>query len=277
MTHKLSRIVDVAKVQALTDLLHEATGISISVTGPDGVIVADSGWQEICRRFHQVSPKTKQFCRRSEASIAFEPIAGQEYIIEKCKNGLIDVRTPMMVLGRHVADLVAGQFLLSPPDMKFFKRQALRSGFDESAYMNALSKVPVIDGATLRAFLQSFSVLTEILAEAGVRKLVDEMSRHKQAGVSLDAQSRTPEEVYTTLQVLLNQKEEGKSGLEENILSNVKELILPYVEKLKRELPAEQTGTVDIIETNLREITSPIVRKMQTWAFPPGKLWSRLF
>ena len=176
------------------------------------------------------------------------------------------------MLGQDVANFVAGQFLLSPPDTEFFKRQALRSGFDESAYMKALSKVPIINEAKLRAFLQCFSVLTEILAEAGVRKLAVEMSRRKQAGKSLDAQSRTLEEVNTTLRVLLNQREEGKSELEENILSNIKDLILPYVEKLKSELPAEQTGTIDIIEANLKEITSPIVRKMQTLGLTPREI-----
>lgn len=191
MTHKLSQIVDVAKVQTLTELIHKATGVSISVTDPDGAILADSGWQDICRRFHQASPKTRPFCRRNETGIAFEPIAGQEYTIEKCKNGLVDVTTPITVLGQDVANFVAGQFFLSPPDTEFFKRQALRSGFDESAYMKALSKVPIINEAKLRAFLQCFSVLTEILAEAGVRKLAVEMNRRTQAGKSLEAQSRT--------------------------------------------------------------------------------------
>ena len=118
------------------------------------------------------------------------PKSGQEYTIEKCKNGLVDVTTPITVLGQDVANFVAGQFFLSPPDTEFFKRQALRSGFDESAYMKALSKVPIINEAKLRAFLQCFSVLTEILAEAGVRKLAVEMNRRTQAGKSLEAQSR---------------------------------------------------------------------------------------
>lgn len=55
-------------------------------------------------------------------------------------------------------------------------------------------------------------------------------------------------------------------------MSNVKDLILPYVEKLKSELPAEQTDTINIIETNLKEITSPIVRKMQTLGLTPREI-----
>jgi DNA-binding CsgD family transcriptional regulator/ligand-binding sensor protein len=266
MTYKLSQLLDVGQVQKFTDLLHKTTGISISVVNPDGTVLADSGMQEICRHFHRVSPETRQHCRRSGTNIAFKPITGREYSIEKCKNGLVDAAAPITVLGQYAGNLVAGQFLVEQPDIEFFKRQALRSGFDESRYIKSLSKVPVIDEGKLRAFLRCFSILTGMLGDAGAGRLVDEMDRRKQVEASLDVQSRTLEEVNTTLRVLLNQREEDKNELEENILSNVKDLVLPYVEQLKKsELPAEQTSTIDIIEANLKKITSPMIRKIETF------------
>ncbi|MGD0659173.1 MAG: PocR ligand-binding domain-containing protein, partial [Syntrophorhabdales bacterium] len=144
MTYELSRLLDVGKVQKLMDLLHNATGISVSVVNPDGTVLADSGMQEICRHFHGMSPDTRQYCRRSEMNIAFEPITGREYSIEKCKNGLVDAAAPIKVLGQYVGNLVAGQFFVEQPDIEFFKQQALRSGFDESGYIKSLSNVPVI-------------------------------------------------------------------------------------------------------------------------------------
>ena len=103
--------------------------------------------------------------------------------------------------------------------------------------------------------------------------LLAEIDRRKQAEESLDIKSRTLEEVNTALRVLLKQREEDKTELEENILSNVKELILPYVERLKKgRLDAEQTSNVDILETNLKEITSPILRKLQRFDLTPKEI-----
>ena len=54
---------------------------------------------------------------------------------------------------------------------------------------------------------------------------------------------------------------------------NVKELILPYVEKLKKSrLDAGQTSNLNILETNLQEITSPILRKLQRFDLTPKEI-----
>jgi PAS domain S-box-containing protein len=103
--------------------------------------------------------------------------------------------------------------------------------------------------------------------------VITDISARKWAEESLDMKSRTLEEVNTALRVLLRQREGDKSELEENILSNVKELILPYVERLKKSrLDAAQASALDIIEGNLREITSPIIRKMQAFDLTPKEI-----
>ena len=45
------------------------------------------------------------------------------------------------------------------------------------------------------------------------------------------------------------------------------------MEKLKKSrLDAEQTSNVNVLETNLREITSPIIRKMQSFDLTPKEI-----
>lgn len=66
------------------------------------------------------------------------------------------------------------------------------------------------------------------------------------------------EETNTALKVLLKQRENDKREMEENILSNVKQLIFPYIEKLKRRLAnSEDVAYLNIMESNLKEIISP--------------------
>jgi hypothetical protein len=63
------------------------------------------------------------------------------------------------------------------------------------------------------------------------------------------------EELNTALRVLLKKREEDKTELEEKVLSNAKDLVLPYLEKLKNtSLDANQKVYVGILESNLLDI-----------------------
>ena len=80
---------------------------------------------------------------------------------------------------------------------------------------------------------------------------------------TLKAQAHDLEEMNTALKVLLKQREEGKAELEEKVLSNVKELVMPYVESLKKSrLGATQKAYVSIIKSNLTEIVSPFLQTL---------------
>ena len=73
------------------------------------------------------------------------------------------------------------------------------------------------------------------------------------------------EEVNAALNVLLKRREEDKNDFEENILANVRELILPYVEKLKNSgLHSDQTTLIGILESNMNEIFSPFVTRLSS-------------
>ena len=62
---------------------------------------------------------------------------------------------------------------------------------------------------------------------------------------------------------MLKKREEDKTELEDNVLTNVKELIVPYFEKIKKtKLDDQQEAFLSIIESNLNEIISPFTREM---------------
>ena len=77
--------------------------------------------------------------------------------------------------------------------------------------------------------------------------------------------TRHLEEVNAALKVLLKRREQDKEELSENVLSNVRQLVFPYLEKLKRsQLDTRQTTLVDILESNMNEIVSPFVTKLSS-------------
>jgi FixJ family two-component response regulator len=70
-------------------------------------------------------------------------------------------------------------------------------------------------------------------------------------------------ELNIAMGVLLQRAEKDKETLSENVVSNVKTLILPYVDKLKNgHLRAEHEAYIEILETNLSEICSPFLKNL---------------
>jgi PAS domain S-box-containing protein len=87
----------------------------------------------------------------------------------------------------------------------------------------------------------------------------------KQKGMELEAKTIGLEEANTALKVLLKQREEDKVELEEKVLLNVRELVLPYLEKLKmKKLGEKERAYIGIMESNLNDIVSPFVHGLSS-------------
>jgi PAS domain S-box-containing protein len=73
------------------------------------------------------------------------------------------------------------------------------------------------------------------------------------------------EEMNTTLEVLIKQKEDNRLGLEKKVLSTIKLLVNPELEKLDRlcRKPINK-NLIEIIKTNLREVISPFTLKLSS-------------
>ena len=85
----------------------------------------------------------------------------------------------------------------------------------------------------------------------------------KQRTQELEEKTKSLEEVNTALRVLLRKREEDKSILEQRMLLNVRELVIPYIERM-REVPLNkrQEGWLDIMESTLNDIVSPFLHKL---------------
>jgi len=93
------------------------------------------------------------------------------------------------------------------------------------------------------------------------RKLAEEALNKKEE--ELERKSASLFESNAALKVLLKQREEDKVDLERNVLSNVREIVMPYVEELKKGgLAVNQSVCVDTIQTNLENIISPFLRNI---------------
>lgn len=73
------------------------------------------------------------------------------------------------------------------------------------------------------------------------------------------------EETNTALKVLLKRREDDKRELEDKVLSNMNELVLPYIERLKKSrLDQRQKAYVNILESNVNDVISSFSYKLSS-------------
>jgi PAS domain S-box-containing protein len=95
------------------------------------------------------------------------------------------------------------------------------------------------------------------------RKQAEEALRQREA--ALEIRTNELEEANRALRVLLKQMNEYKTELEERVVLNVKELVLPYAKKLKgRGLDAKTKAYLSVLESNLTDIVSPFAHKLSS-------------
>ena len=81
--------------------------------------------------------------------------------------------------------------------------------------------------------------------------------------VDLEMEKGNLEETNTALKVLLKRREVDKHEFEEQVMCNIKEFVLPYLDKLKElAVDERQQAYVSILESNLSDITSAFSRRL---------------
>ncbi|MGO9017245.1 MAG: LuxR C-terminal-related transcriptional regulator [Syntrophobacteraceae bacterium] len=103
----------------------------------------------------------------------------------------------------------------------------------------------------------------DIAGEQWLVGIGNDITERKRMELALRESAENLNEVNSALKALLRQRNEDRKEFEEAVLLNVKNLILPYFEKLKRsKLENNQKTWLNILETQLGEIISPFARKL---------------
>lgn len=107
-----------------------------------------------------------------------------------------------------------------------------------------------------RIDLNGKSILQVTIRDVSSQKWAEEelIERQKQ----LEAKKDHLEQINTALNILLKKRGEDKREVEEKVLLNIKELVEPYLEKLKKSrMDESQNAYLNILESNLKNVTSP--------------------
>lgn len=162
MTHMIKNIAEIIEVEPLISIMrnfYDFSRIPQGIFDKNHKIICEFGTQRICDVFHRTNTHTGNFCIQKNEPPKLDPDGG-EFSARQCANGLMTYTVPVIVNGELIAVAYLGQFFTEQPDMSFFSRQAQRYGFEEAAYLQAISEVPVVAiGIAQRAarFLSGFS------------------------------------------------------------------------------------------------------------------------
>ena len=155
--------------------------------------------------------------------------------------------------------------------------EAVEKEIFQSQQIQSLIVVPMVHCESLHGFVGFDSVHTEtvwsqdiimllrivgeIFANALERKRTEEALIKRDAALKVRAHELA--EVNTTLRVLLKQRDKDRRELEEKVLFNVRELVVPYAIKLQETgLDAGQLAYLNVLESNLNDIISPFARNL---------------
>ncbi|MBN1103326.1 MAG: PAS domain S-box protein [Deltaproteobacteria bacterium] len=193
----LEALFNLGQFQELMDGFCESMGIASAIIDLQGVTLVQSHWKRLCTDFHRTNEITRRRCIESDTELALRLKEGHKFTVYQCLNGLTDAASPIVIEGRHVANVFVGQFLTEPPQEGFFRRQAAECGFDERTYLEALREVPIIAQEKLPAilnYLTSFAVLVGTLglehfrqkrSEARLAVRNEELIREREAALNL--------------------------------------------------------------------------------------------
>lgn len=87
----------------------------------------------------------------------------------------------------------------------------------------------------------------------------------KEKELELTLKSRNLEELNAALKVLLRQREQDREEIEKTMMTNMRDLVLPYFEKIRKGgVEKKLVSYLDLLEGNLENIISPFSRKLSS-------------
>ncbi len=176
-TFTIEELIDIKLLQSLLARLGEVYPFPMALLDLEGNVLAKSCWQDICTKFHRLNKECELECRKSDLYVLDHLNEANPSVCYKCPHGMMDNAMPVTFEGKNLAIFFVGQFFTEEPDIEFFKTQALKFGFEESAYLDAVRKVPVWSMANLDNFMLYMKGILDVLIENGMNNYNDKIAR----------------------------------------------------------------------------------------------------
>ena len=204
--------------------------VHVAILDEQGVIIeTNRAWQKFARK--------NGFSGRPDC-------VGVNYL-DICKGASSDPADEAAVVARGIRSVMAGEI------EEFFSNYPCHSSGEKRWF--ALRVVRFGEKGSRKVIMTHENVTPLIAAHQELREKETELRKQK----------HELEEGTIALKVLLRHRERDKAQMEENVLTNVRELLLPYLKKLLAgTLDRRQRTYAELINERLQEIISPFLRRL---------------
>jgi PAS domain S-box-containing protein len=206
----ITDLVDIDELRELFEAYSDTTGMVTALLDLEGKVLIATNWQDSCTKFHRQNDITSKRCLESDTALAGALEKGEQYVAYECKNGLVDVATPVVIEGEHLANFFTGQFFYESPDLDKFSEQAKAAGFDKEGYLNAIKNVPIYDHVTIEKHMKFLVRMAEVIAKTGASNLrnihLNEALKEQKLKLEQQVKERTQELESTVKQQSLMAK-----------------------------------------------------------------------
>jgi len=202
----------------------------IAVLDKDGVIIlTNRAWQEFGAANSLQGPSNS---------------LGQNYlaVAEQAKDGTGHI------IAQGIHKVISGEL------QEFFTNYPCHSPSEKRWYAMRVVRLQVI-GRESQVIVSHEDITPVMQAQEKLRK----------KEIELFQQKKMLEESNVALRVLLEHREKDRRQLEENVLANVRKLVMPYLEELSiRKLDQRSQNLLEIVHQRLEEIVSPFLNRLTT-------------
>ena len=105
--------------------------------------------------------------------------------------------------------------------------------------------------------------LQVIVSHENITPIMQAQENLRKKEEELFQQKKTLQESNVALKVLLEHREKDRQSLEENVLANVRKLVVPYLEELGyRKLDERSKNLLEIVHQRLEEVVAPFLNRL---------------
>ena len=162
----LTDIIPLEDLQHLQDAFVDMAHVASVIVDIDGTpLTQPSNFTSFCRLM-RATPSTNCNCNKSDAHLGALSFATREPAQGVCRNlGLMDASAPIIIEGRHVANWMIGQSMVSLRSKEEIKAFGAEHGLDEKTLLEAYGAIPRLSPTGFSTSLKLLGLFTSHLSD----------------------------------------------------------------------------------------------------------------
>jgi nitrate/nitrite-specific signal transduction histidine kinase len=177
MQYPFSDMVAIPDIQRMLDTFESGSGISTEIKDMDGQIIVASSSRNMWHEFHLGTLQSSQ----SAGEISFESNKKSLWH-DKPIGGLFQYARAIRIEDREIGTLFLGPVLHAQPDEDTFRQLVQEFGFEETAYLVKLKRVPIVTEEQAQSYVEFLVQFVQRMAEKDLNemRLVERLAASQQ-------------------------------------------------------------------------------------------------